>query len=146
MGFKNTSEIIKFKDQNNQPKTKTITEQFPFLEYVSTFDVMFDPTAPSFYKSKYVIRRRVSHIEDIKERYSSFIKNFEPHLKSVADASSPIFARDYNRIKFALIQNEDKAEMASTSQNNGNSHNAGDDINLDFLSASVKNQLTINYE
>ncbi len=73
MGFKNETEIIKFRGKNKKQETKELTEQYPFLEYVSTYDIMFDPTAPSFYKSKYVIRKRVEHMEDIQARYKTFI-------------------------------------------------------------------------
>lgn len=145
MGFKNVKEKIRYKDKDNKPQVKELSEQYPFLEYVSTFDVMFDPTVTNFYKSKYVVRRRIEHIDEVKARYSTFIKDFAPILTK-ADAGSPIFSKDYNRIKFALINNESGAEMMSTTAQTGNSQSPGEDIDLDFLSPSVKNQLTVNYE
>jgi hypothetical protein len=145
MGFKNVTERIKYKDKDGKPQVKEITEQYPFLEYVSTFDVMFDPTVTNFYKSKYVIRRRIEHIDEIKARYSTFIKDFAI-AEGKAKDGSPIFSRDYNRIKFALINNEAGAETMSTTAQTGNSQTPGEDISLDFLTPSVKNQLTINYE
>lgn len=138
-------ERIRYKDKDNKPMGKELTEQYPFLEYISTFDVMFDPTVTNFYKSKYVVRRRVEHIEDIKARYSTFIKDFSV-AESRAKTGSPIFKRDYNRIKYALIQNEMAAEAMSTTTQAGNSQLPGEDISLDFLNPAVKNQLTINYE
>lgn len=145
MWFKNVKERIRYKDKDNKPMEKELTEQYPFLEYISTFDVMFDPTVTNFYKSKYVVRRRVEHIEDIKARYSTFIKDFSV-AESRAKTGSPIFKRDYNRIKYALIQNEMAAEAMSTTTQAGNSQLPGEDISLDFLNPAVKNQLTINYE
>lgn len=145
MWFKNVSETIRYKDKDGKPAEKVLTEQYPFLEYVSTFDIMFDPTVPNFYKSKYVVRRRVEHIDDIKARYSTFIKNFDPILTKAKDGS-PIFTKDYNRIKFALMNNEMDAESQSTTAQTWTSQAPGEDISLDFLSPSVKNQLTINYE
>lgn len=139
------SETIRYKDKDGKPAEKVLTEQYPFLEYVSTFDIMFDPTVPNFYKSKYVVRRRVEHIDDIKARYSTFIKNFDPVLTKAKDGA-PIFTKDYNRIKFALMNNEMDAESQSTTAQTGSSQAPGEDISLDFLSPSVKNQLTINYE
>lgn len=145
MWFKNVTERIKYKDKEGKPKVKEITEQYPFLEYVSTFDIMYDPTVSDFYKSRYVVRRRIEHIEDIKARYKTFISDFSV-ATSLADKWSPIFKRDYNRIKYALLNNEENAEVMSTATQTGNSQLSGEDISLDFLSPAVKNQLTINYE
>ncbi len=149
MGFKNETETIKYKGKWNKPMKKVTTEQYPFLEFVSTYDIMFDPTAPSFYKSKYVIRKRVEHLDDIKARYKTFIKDFEVATKS-ADAGAPIFGHDYNRVKFAMMNQRDWIG-GPTPSTTGWAAKAAEDgtfnggINLDFLNKNVKNQLTINY-
>lgn len=149
MGFKNETETIKYKGKWNKPMKKTTTEQYPFLEFVSTYDIMFDPTAPSFYKSKYVIRKRVEHLEDIKARYKTFIKDFDVATKA-ADLGSPIFGHDYNRVKFAMMNQRDGISGPAPSTTSWAAKNAEDGtfnggINLDFLNKNVKNQLTINY-
>ena len=67
---------------------------------------MFDPAAPSFYESRYVVRRRIEHMEESVSRYKSVIPNIDKLISSkekAIDAGSPILPRDYNRIKYAMI-------------------------------------------
>lgn len=137
MGFKDEKETIKYKDKNGKPKTKVTKEQYPFLEFCSTFDIMFDPTSPNFYKSRYVIRKRIEHIDDITARYKTFIPDLSI-ATAAAKEGSPIFAHDYNRVKFAMMNQREGANI--------DSNQAPDDtgVNLDFLNANVKNQLTVN--
>lgn len=147
MGFKNEKETIRYKTPSGKPTSKTTTEQYPYLEYVSLFDIMFDPTAPSFYKSRYVIRKRVEHIDDIKAKYGQFIKDID-WAKAKCKGSMPIFSRDYNRVKFAMMNQREgwnvTPSTVATDTNGGIDPTGG--MNLDFLAADVKNQLTVNYE
>ncbi len=148
MGFKNETEIIKFRGKNKKQETKELTEQYPFLEYVSTYDIMFDPTAPSFYKSKYVIRKRVEHMEDIQARYKTFIPDLSIK-KAEIDKWSAVFGHDYNRVKMAMM-NERSGATDGVTRNSGSPTTTTVDqainpgINLDFLNKDIKNQLTVN--
>lgn len=137
MGFKNEIERVKYKDRNGKPITKELTEQYPFFQYVSVFDIMFDPTVDNFYNSKYVIRRRASdHIDDITARYSAFIPNIRSLVMSAKDEAY-VIPNDYNRIKFAMVGDNLNETIKVVTKDTENV------LGIDFLSNEIKNQLTL---
>ena len=69
VGFVNREKKIKYR-KDFKTETSTIKEQFPYIKYVSIFNIFHDPAVEHFSESPWVIERKIVSKENIRKYYS----------------------------------------------------------------------------
>jgi hypothetical protein len=93
--------------------------------------------------SRYVIERKIMHIDQILETYAPFIGNKASQIKEIQKHPYYFNTHDYNRVKLTSFWNNDTiTEFLNSNTVNGvSSTNLPTDFNLYY-----KNFLTIDYK
>jgi len=80
-------------------------EKYPKIRYVSCFDIFYDPTAQNIQASKYVIERKIMHIDDIVREYRPYIGDKESKIREAQKNPYYMNTHDYNRVKLSAFWN-----------------------------------------
>lgn len=73
ISFHDGNEEISYVKNGKAVKYLVEGEKYPKIRYVSCFDIFYDPTAQDVESSRYVIERKIMHLDDILQEYSPFI-------------------------------------------------------------------------
>jgi len=93
-------------------------EEFPFIKYVSQFDMFFDPSARSFDESPYHIERKIMFQSDIMDQYGYWVKDLKDKIAMALKRPFYVWNIDFNRIKWLTFWNQQKLETMPTSSLN----------------------------
>lgn len=104
--FINNETVITYKKWLEKVN-KSITEQYPYIKYVSAFNVFHDPTVEYMEDSRYILERKIMHDKDIIEQYSVFIPDIKDKIANPKESPYYFFAYDFNRIKYLAFWNKD---------------------------------------
>ena len=87
--------------------SKEIKEQYPYIKYVSAFNVFHDPTVEYMEDSRYIIERKIMHQKDIIEQYRVFVPEIEKLCLAPKESAYYFFQYDFNRIKYLAFWNRE---------------------------------------
>jgi len=97
-------EYINPKTWKKQFYTKNL--EYPDYKYVSPFDIMVDPAAPSFEESRYIVNRRLLTAQQIQKEYKYLFEFTASDVKELLWNWNYLFTKDWNLLKLdALYQN-----------------------------------------
>lgn len=97
---------IKYK-KGTETKTKTIAEQYPYIKYVSAFNIFHDPTVEYMEDSRYVLERKIMHQKDMYEQYTVFVPDLQKRIENRTTSPYYFFQYDFNRIKYLAFWNQE---------------------------------------
>ena len=143
ISFHNGNETIKFMKWGKQIEYNIEGEKYPKIKYVSCFDIFYDPTAESIQESRYVIERKIMHIDEIVRDYKPFIGNKAAAIKEAQKSPYYFNTHDYNRVKLmSFWNNETLNELMQSNPITGSRNtNLPSEFNIYY-----KNFLTIDYK
>ena len=119
-----------------------IQEQYPYIKYVSVFDIFIDPTSSGLEDSLYVIQRKVMHRKDIVKMYGNFIDDLEKKCEICATNPYYFASYDYSRIKYLAYYNDDYINEVMI----GETATSETVSTIQDFTLYYKNYLTVNYE
>lgn len=90
-------------------------EEFPFVKYVSQFDMFFDPSARSFEESPYHLERKLMWQGDILDQYGYFVKDLDKKLAKAIQHPFYVWNVDFNRVKWMSFWNTQKVDFVPQS-------------------------------
>lgn len=138
IGFVDETTEIEYTKKLKKIK-KTQKEQHPYIQYVSAFDIMHDPTVEYMEDSKYVMYRKIMHKKDIIKMYRPFVQNIEWKITDSLKNPWYFFQYDFNRIKFLSFWNQELIQKFV--QTTSSSWVISSDFNIFY-----KNYLTFDFE
>ena len=68
IGFVDNTTTIEYKKWTTKVK-KEIKDQYPYVKYVSAFNIFHDPTVEYMEDSRYIMERKIMHQKDMIEQY-----------------------------------------------------------------------------
>lgn len=143
ISFHDGNEEISYVKNGKAVKYLVEGEKYPKIRYVSCFDIFYDPTAQDVESSRYVIERKIMHLDDILQEYSPFIGNKAEAVKNAQKNPYYFNTHDYNRVKLTSFWNNDTISdfINSNPVTGTSSTNLPNDFNIYY-----KNFLTIDYK
>lgn len=106
VGFVNRKKEVRYR-KNFKTETEVIKEQYPYIKYISVFNIFHDPGVESFSESPWVIERKIISKESVRKYYGSLIKDLESKIKKAEEYPLYFSNHDYNKIKQILFWNKD---------------------------------------
>jgi len=110
-------------------------EQYPYIKYVSAFNIFHDPTVEYVEDSRYIIERKIMYKTDLYKQYNVFVPNIKSILDNREDSPYYFFAYDFNRVKYMAFWNKDTIKKF---MQNG--------VLTDDFTIFYKNYLTIDFQ
>lgn len=143
ISFHDGNEEISYIKNGQTMKYLVESEKYPKIRYVSCFDIFYDPTAQDIESSRYVIERKIMHLDDILQEYAPFIWNKSDAIKEAQKNPYYFNTHDYNRVKLTSFWNNDTISdfINSNPVTGTSSTNLPNDFNIYY-----KNFLTIDYK
>jgi len=143
ISFHDGNEEISYVKNGQTVKYLVEGEKYPKIRYVSCFDIFYDPTAQDVESSRYIIERKIMHIDDILQEYSPFIGEKAAAIKEAQKNPYYFNTHDYNRVKLTSFWNNDTISdfINSNPVTGTSSTNLPNDFNIYY-----KNFLTIDYK
>lgn len=117
-------------------------EQYPYIKYVSCFNIFTDPSAKSLKESRYVIERTIMHREDLVKQFGPFVADIKTKCEQFAKSPYYFFSYDFDRVKYLSFWNDQLVRAKNQMPETALFPNAA---NFDF-NVYYKNFLTPNYE
>ncbi len=106
IGFVDTTTEIEYKKGTTKVK-KELKEQYPYIKYVSSFNLFHDPTVEYMEDSRYIIERKIMHEKDMLEQYNVFVPNLKNQLDNRTTSPYYFFQYDFNRVKYLAFWNQE---------------------------------------
>jgi len=141
-GFRDHTTKVEFKKGLTEKKEYSHREQFPFIKYVSCFNIFHDPSAKSLEDSRYVIERNIMHTDDIVKTFEPFVSDLRTKCELYAKNPYYFFSYDFDRIKYLSFWNDQLVRAKNQMPETALFPNAA---NFDF-NVYYKNFLTPHYE
>ena len=107
IGMHNVEDKVTFR-KNGETKTIDRSEKYPYIDYVSCFDVFHDPTVDYMEDSLYIVYRKIMHKKDIVKRYSNYRSDIASFVDSANAHPTRWFSYDFNRVKYLAFFNQTK--------------------------------------
>lgn len=106
VGFVNREKKIKYR-KDFKTKENIIKEQYPYIKYVSIFNLFHDPAVENFSESPRVVERKVISEESVRKYYSWLIPGVDQKMENAKAFPMYFSTYDYNKIKQILFWNKD---------------------------------------
>jgi hypothetical protein len=132
--FVNRKSVINYRKWGEK-KTKDIIEQYPFLDYVSIFDLYRDFSVNEASESRLAVRRKIMHIKDIEKKYSSFDENIGKKAIEALKKSTYFHQYDFNRVKHPIFWDNLPENLLDV---------IGDQRTQDYMDVIMKNYLSLD--
>mgnify|MGYP003402881101 CR=1 FL=1 len=143
ISFHNGNEEVEYKKGGETRKYLVEGEKYPKIRYTSCFDIFYDPTAQDVESSRYVIERRIMHINDILQEYAPFIGDKANAIREAQKNPYYFNTHDYNRVKLTSFWNNET--IADFINSNPVTWTSSTNLPSDF-NIYYKNFLTIDYK